>query len=105
MSRPNIVILSIDSLRADHLGCYGSNKPTSPGIADLAAESVVFDRAFAPGIPTNVSFTTLLSGLHPYRHGITAHSSEQRLSETIKLLPQLAQDVGYVTIGIDNLVV
>lgn len=105
MSRPNLVLLTIDTLRPDHLGCYGYGEPTSPYIDALAAESVVFERAFAAGIPTMPSFTTLFSGLHPYRHGITAHSSEQRLSEDIILLPQLAKQAGYVTIGIDNLIV
>jgi arylsulfatase A-like enzyme len=103
MSRPNIVLLTIDSLRADHLGCYGYAKNTSPHIDAMAAESVVFDRAFAPGIPTMPSFTTLLSGTHPYRHGITAHASEQRVREDLVMMPQLAKQAGYVTIAIDNL--
>src|SRR5436305_9088919 len=103
--RPNVVILAIDSLRADHLGCYGYAKPTSPHIDALAAESVVFDRAFAPGIPTMPSFTTMLSALHPYRHGIVSHIGErQRLDEQIRLMPQIAREAGYVTVGIDNLV-
>jgi arylsulfatase A-like enzyme len=105
MTRPNVVILAVDSLRADHLGCYGYRNPTSPNIDALAAESVVFDRAFAAGIPTMPSFTTMLTGLHPYRHGITAHSSDQRVSETVEPLPQLAKGAGYVTIGVDNLAV
>ncbi|HWE63860.1 MAG TPA: sulfatase-like hydrolase/transferase, partial [Chloroflexota bacterium] len=49
---PNIVIIAIDSLRADHLGCYGYHMNTSPAIDALAGESVVFDHAFAAGIPT-----------------------------------------------------
>ena len=105
MSQPNVVLVAIDSLRPDHLGCYGYGKNTSPNIDALAAESVVFDQAFAPGIPTMPSFTTLLTGLHPYRHGITAHSSDQRVSECVQPMPQLAKDAGYVTIGIDNLAV
>jgi len=105
MTRPNIVLIAIDTLRADHLGCYGYGKNTSPHIDALAAESVVLDAAFSTGIPTMPAFTTLLSGLHPYRHGITAHASEQRVSDDIVLLPQLAQQAGYTTIGIDNLVV
>lgn len=105
MSKPNIVHIVIDSLRADHLGCYGYAKNTSPYIDALAREGVVFDRAFAVGIPTMPSFTTTLSGLHPYRHGITAHASEQRLPRDVVLLPQLAREAGYTTIGIDNLAV
>lgn len=105
MSWPNILLLAIDSLRADHLGCYGYGKNTSPHMDALARESVVFERAFAAGIPTVPSFTTLFSGLHPLRHGVTAHAGEQRLSEDVVLLPQLAKRAGYVTAGIDNLVV
>jgi arylsulfatase A-like enzyme len=105
MTQPNVVIIAIDTLRADHLGCYGYHKPTSPNIDALAAESVVFERAFAPGIPTMPAFTTLLTGLHPYRHGITAHGSDQRVDERVQPLPQLAKNAGYVSIGIDNLAV
>ncbi len=104
-NRPNIVIVAIDSLRADHLGCYGYQKDTSPEIDALARESVVFDAAFAAGIPTMPSFTTLLTGLHPYRTGIVSHIGQRRLSEHVRTLPELAREHGYVTVGIDNLVV
>ncbi|MDF2439212.1 MAG: hypothetical protein JWN98_196 [Abditibacteriota bacterium] len=103
MIRPNILLLTIDSLRADHLGCYGYAKNTSPHLDSLASQGIVFENAFAAGIPTMPSFTTLLSGTHPYRHGITAHASEQRLKPDVELMPQLAKDAGYVTIAIDNL--
>ena len=105
MTRPNVVLVAIDSLRADHLGCYGYDLPTSPHIDALAAQSVLFERAFAPGIPTTPSFTTLLSGVHPYRTGIVAHVSDRRLSPDVIMLPQAAKQAGYVTIGIDNLAI
>jgi arylsulfatase A-like enzyme len=102
---PNIVIIAIDTLRPDHLGCYGYARATSPAIDALARESVVFDQAFAAGIPTMPSFTTLYTGLHPYRHGIVSHVGNRRLSGSILLLPQLAREHGYVTVACDNLVV
>ena len=102
--KSNIVLLTIDSLRADHLGCYGYARNTSPHLDEMAEQSTVFERAFATGIPTMPSFTTLLSGLHPYRHGITAHASEQRAAPDLTLLAQMAKDAGYVTVAIDNLV-
>lgn len=101
---PDIVVIAIDSLRADHLGCYGYGNPTSPNIDALARESVLFDAAFAAGIPTTPSFTTLFTGLHPYRHGIVAHHGDRRLSEKVTLLPQLAKERGYLTVGVDNMV-
>jgi arylsulfatase A-like enzyme len=99
------VIVAIDSLRADHLGCYGYNLDTSPAIDALAGESVVFDRAFAAAIPTMPSFTTFYTGLHPYRHGIVSHVSRRLLSPAIRMLPQLAQQRGYLTAACDNLAV
>jgi len=104
-TRPNIIIIALDSLRADHLGCYGYHLNTSPEIDALGQESVVFDAAFAAGIPTMPSFTTLLTGLHPYRTGIVSHIGQRRLAEHVQTLPELARERGYVTVGIDNLVV
>ncbi|GCE24020.1 sulfatase family protein [Dictyobacter kobayashii] len=102
---PNIVVVAIDSLRADHLGCYGYTRPTSPHIDALAAESQVFEQAFAAGIPTMPSFTTLYTGLHPYRHGIVSHSGQRRLSSSIQMLPQMLKQRGYITAACDNLAV
>ncbi len=102
---PDVVMLAIDTLRPDHLGCYGYTKPTSPGIDALAGESILFDQAIAAGIPTMPSFTTICTGLHPYRHGIVSHNSKRRLADHILLLPQLMKQRGYVTAACDNLVV
>ncbi|GCE08365.1 sulfatase family protein [Dictyobacter aurantiacus] len=102
---PNIVVVAIDSLRADHLGCYGYARPTSPHIDALAAESQVFEQAIAAGIPTMPSFTTLYTGLHPYRHGVVAHTGQRRLSSSIQMLPQMLKQRGYVTAACDNLAV
>ncbi|HEX4204827.1 MAG TPA: sulfatase [Ktedonobacteraceae bacterium] len=104
-NQPDIVVIAIDTLRPDHLGCYGYAKATSPEIDALAAGSVVFEHAFAAGIPTMPSFTTLFTGLHPYRHGIVAHLSKRRLAERIQFLPQLLKQRGYITAACDNLAV
>ncbi len=104
MTRPSIVVIAVDTLRPDHLGCYGYARLTSPAIDRLAEESLVFDRAFAAGIPTTPSFTTLLTGLHPYRHRVLTHPGEH-LSGSTLMLAQLAKFAGYTTIGCDNLVV
>ena len=103
-TQPNIVVLAIDTLRADHLGCYGYHRPTSPEIDQLADQSVLFERAFAAGIPTMPAFTTFYTGLHPYRHGIVSHSGRRRLSHRITVLPRLLRERGYVTAACDNLV-
>ncbi len=102
----NAVVVVIDTLRPDHLGCHGYPLPTSPHIDAFAQSAVVFDQAIAPAIPTMPSFTTLLTGLHPYRHGIVSHiPPKARLAEAVETFPQLARRAGRVTVGIDNLVV
>lgn len=101
----NTVLFVIDSLRADHLGCYGYGKNTSPNLDALARESVIFENAFAPGIPTTPAFTTLMTGLHPYRHGVVAHGGDALLSPNVPMLAQAARDAGLVTVAVDNLVV
>ncbi|WP_020579316.1 sulfatase [Actinopolymorpha alba] len=103
--RPDIVVIAVDTLRPDHLGCYGYPRPTSPAVDRLAEQSVVFDQAFAAGIPTTPAFTTLLSGLHPYHHQVVSHPGGHPLDAKIQLLSQLAKAGGYLTVACDNLVV
>ena len=61
----NVVLLSIDTLRADHLGAYGYDRPTSPVLDALAARGARFDTAVAASHWTAPSHTSLLTGLHP----------------------------------------
>jgi len=64
-NKPNIFLILIDTLRPDHLSCYGYERPTSPNIDKLAAEGVRFDRAFSASPWTNPSILALFTGLHP----------------------------------------
>ncbi len=105
MSRLNVLFIVVDSLRADHLGCYGYAKNTSPNLDALAREGTLFRQTFAPGIPTTPAFTTLFTGQHPYRHGVLSHGGDMLLEPGVLLLPQLAKNAGAVTIGVDNLAV
>lgn len=67
---PNIVLVSLDTLRADHLGVYGYARPTSPAIDRLAAESHVFDWAISQAPYTLPSHMSLLTSLYPSVHGV-----------------------------------
>lgn len=63
----NVILISIDTLRADHLGCYGYERDTSPNIDSLAAESALFFNAYASSpwtLPSHVSILTSLFGVH-----------------------------------------
>ncbi|MBI2502259.1 MAG: sulfatase [Candidatus Latescibacteria bacterium] len=99
----NILVLAIDSLRADHLGCYGESRPLTPVIDGLAVQGTLWEQCFAPGIPTHPSFTTLYTGLHPLTHNIVCHGGQAVLEARTPLLPELLLQAGYTTCAIDNL--
>jgi arylsulfatase A-like enzyme len=61
--RPSIVLVTIDTLRRDSLGCYGYPRPTSPRVDALAKESVLFENALAPMATTFPSHLSMLTGL------------------------------------------
>jgi arylsulfatase A-like enzyme len=69
-SRPPIVVLLIDALRADGLGVYGNPRPTSPVLDAFAREAVVFEQAIAPSTFTRTSVASLFTGQFPLRHGV-----------------------------------
>src|SRR5690606_8118958 len=60
-----VLLITIDTLRADHLGCYGYRRDTSPAIDRLARESVRFHQAFSPAPKTYETFPALMTGLYP----------------------------------------
>jgi arylsulfatase A-like enzyme len=103
MSKPNILLIVIDTLRADHLGCYGYVRNTSPNIDALAQQGVLCESFFAPGIPTQPAFTTIFTGQHPITHQIVSHGGERHLSPEAPWLPEQLQKAGYTTCAADNL--
>jgi arylsulfatase A-like enzyme len=66
---PNVIVLLIDALRADHLGVYGYDRPTSPAIDRFAEDAVVFTQAISQGTYTKTSIASLFTGLDPHHHG------------------------------------
>jgi arylsulfatase A-like enzyme/Tfp pilus assembly protein PilF len=68
---PDVFLITIDTLRADHLGCYGYKDVETPTIDSIAADGVRFSQAFTHSPITNTSHTTILTGLLPSVHGVT----------------------------------
>jgi arylsulfatase A-like enzyme len=99
----NVLLIVVDTLRADHLGCYGHRHGTSPNIDALATGGVLAERMFCEAIPTQPSFTTLYTGLHPIVHGIIAHNDNAVLTRKTPVLPELFLEAGYATCAVDNL--
>jgi len=67
-SGPNVLLIVADALRADHLGCYGYDRPTSPQIDKFANESVVFEKAMSNAPWTKPSLGTVFTSLYPHEH-------------------------------------
>jgi arylsulfatase A-like enzyme len=99
----NIVLIALDTQRADHLGCYGYHRDTSPHLDAFAKTGVVFERCYAPNIPTHPSFTTLFSGKEAITHDIVNIGGGVPIKDGIKLLPEILADNGYVTAAVDNM--
>ena len=68
---PNVFLITIDTLRADHVHCYGYEKIQTPTLDGLAADGIRFTEAFTPSPITNTSHTSILTGLLPSSHGVT----------------------------------
>lgn len=69
LSHPNIVLIVLDTVRADHLSCYGYSRPTTPRLSQLAARGVLFENAISPSSWTLPSITSILTGLMPHQTG------------------------------------
>ena len=83
--------MSLDTLRPDHLGCYGYARPTSPTIdTRLAAEGVVFEHAYSQFPSTAASHMTLLTGLYPcVHHVVGGFRPEELLRPEVQTLAEL----------------
>lgn len=95
----NIVLISIDSLRADHVGAYGYAPRTSPTLDRLAADGALFENSVAESSWTLPTHITMLTGLSTLAHGVD-HFVGSRLEESVTTLAERLRDAGYVTLGV-----
>jgi len=93
--RPNIILISIDSLRADHLRCYGYERDTSPVIDALAADGALFEQAVAAAPWTLPSHASLLTSLHSRTH--QANDPKRRFPRETVTLASVLKSSGYDT--------
>jgi arylsulfatase len=92
-ARPNLVLIVVDTLRADHLGAWGYERPTSPHIDAFAADAVRFERAYAAAPWTKPSIASILTGAYPSRHGV--QKVDAALSPRSDTLAEILSRVGY----------
>jgi arylsulfatase A-like enzyme len=95
-STPNLVIITLDTTRADALGAYGQRWPVSPRIDRMAVEGVLFDQAVTSSPETLPSHSTIFTGLQPYAHGVRENAGYV-LPEENRTLAEILADEGYNT--------
>jgi arylsulfatase A-like enzyme len=104
----NVVVVLVDALRADHLGCYGYALPTSPFLDELARDGVVFERAVSAASQTVPSVLSLWASVYPSRHGnqyfarknafrVGPNRTRPRVPEQLPLMAEMFQRRGYAT--------
>jgi arylsulfatase A-like enzyme/Flp pilus assembly protein TadD len=95
-AKPNLLLITIDTLRADRLSCYGSQNPKTPRIDSLAKRGVLFSRAFANTSTTLPSHANILLGTTPNQHGVHENLNFV-VSQTSLTLAEHLKENGYTT--------
>ena len=93
----NVLLVTVDTLRADHVGPYGSELPT-PAFDTLAREGVVIEGACTPTPSTGPAHVSLMTGLHPWRHGVLLNAVAMHDQE-VPVLAEHLHDAGFATAG------
>ena len=95
---PNVILIGVDTLRADHLGCYGYARETSPAIDKLAAEGILFQEAISHMPATTPSFASILTSKQPISHGVLDNNYQgYSLDDQYITLGELLKNCGYNT--------
>jgi len=101
--RSNVVLISIDTCRADHLGCYNPDRPITPNIDALSESATLFVNTVAPAALTLPSHVSMLTGRIPLAHGV--HDNAQIVPAENEMLAEILQREGYATAGFVSSVV
>jgi len=96
-AKPNIMLLVVDALRADHLGLYGYARRTSPRLEEFARRGIVFDRAYAQGPSTFPSTAAIFTGRYPSHTQISSEEHWFELNRECRTLAEVLSDAGYQT--------
>jgi arylsulfatase A-like enzyme len=111
-NKVNVVLIVLDTLRADHLPFYGYKKNTAPFLSQLSSKSIVFENVFSASSYTSPSTASIFTSLYPFQHGVFMgfFASRQRkiklnqIPLRIKTITEILEENGYKTFGIaDNI--
>lgn len=96
----NLIVITIDTLRADHLGVYGYKRDTSPELDRRARNAVVFDRALVQWPKTVPSMVSMFSSTYPHTNGVLFGSRGQYVEDRLVMLPEVMKENGFSTYGV-----
>ncbi|HUU56913.1 MAG TPA: sulfatase-like hydrolase/transferase, partial [bacterium] len=95
---PDVIFISLDTVRADHLGCYGYDHDTTPHIDALAREAILFENAICVQPTTNPSHVSMFTGLYPAQHGVVSNFVPMR--SDAPTISEILAAHGYETAGV-----
>jgi arylsulfatase A-like enzyme len=95
--KPNIILIGIDSLRADHMSAHGYGRNTTPHIAKFAEQGTLFERHFSPHIPTTSAYANMLTGLDVFRTQVVALRHKGEMHPDARPLQTIVKEAGYTT--------
>jgi len=98
--KPNILLIGIDSLRADHVSCYGYQRLTTPHIDRFAQGGTIFENNFSPNIPTTSGYCTMLTGMDLFTTQVVALRHQGPLRSEVRTLAEILRDAGYNTTSV-----
>src|SRR3989442_14560881 len=98
--RPNVLLITVDTLRPDHLGCYGYERPTSQSIDTLARRGVLFRVAITAAGRTVQSFPSILTGVYPMVHGLRYEGQTHEILEGRLTLTRVLKENGYESFAV-----
>ncbi len=96
VAKPSVILITIDTLRADHVGCYGAQTVKTPTLDALARDGVVFERAISQVPLTWPSHAVILTGTYPFQNGVQDFTG-QPLSPQFRSVAQAFKQAGYAT--------
>ncbi len=97
IDRPNLLLITLDTCRKDHLSVYGYERNTSPGLVSLAQDGFAFENVFSVATNSLPSHATIMTGLYPFQHGAITNGT--KLDEAVPTLAEFLVKRGYNTAG------
>jgi arylsulfatase A-like enzyme len=95
--KPNILLIGIDSLRADHMSCYGYHRMTTPYIDRFAQGGTLFEKTYSAYVPTTSGYSSMLTGMDVFSTQVVALRHQGPLRAEVATLPEILKTAGYNT--------